>query len=445
MLLESRVDFKKWHPELRLTEEEAEVGLSVGTNVLLGRSGTGKTVCVVARILRDTNANQYESRLFVTRSSKLRDHVRRELELRARYTTCKITDKTGMDVGGEGGFGTAFGTIDDFSAAVAKRLLERGEVSQQWPRRMRTTFWYFERVIFPQLYLTTVREKKEHKQQTGAIKLTAALVWGELRRAVKGSVAAAMQGRPLSEEEYIAGNLAGTSRKREADELERLKPKIYTICERYQAYLVREGRWDDMDRALSSCSALKAVIGREGKVKALQGLQLKFDRVFVDEVQDFLQVELVLAGYCCSGTPRSMFFAGDNAQTIEQGANFSFADTRIMADAVFPEHKGKGTALGKLHVLSKNYRSHHGILNVAAFIIKTICRFFPAGVSPAEDEGIALGPRPMIGQCETTETTHFTVNFYAIYATQRNYVQPTSVPPRDGKPFGLFYADGAQY
>ena len=56
------------------------------------------------------------------------------------------------------------------------------------------------------------------------------------------------------------------------------------------------------------------------------------------KVQDATQSELALLGYCCSGTPVSMFFAGDNAQTIEEGANFNWSDTRTMGHLVFPEY-----------------------------------------------------------------------------------------------------------
>ena len=43
--------------------------------MVLGRSGTGKTHCIVARIARDSQQNPSEKLLFATRSRKLRKHV----------------------------------------------------------------------------------------------------------------------------------------------------------------------------------------------------------------------------------------------------------------------------------------------------------------------------------------------------------------------------------
>ena len=67
---------EKWSPSLRLTtKERAAVDESNSPAMVLGRSGTGKTHCIVARIARDSQSNPSERLLFATRSKKLRKHV----------------------------------------------------------------------------------------------------------------------------------------------------------------------------------------------------------------------------------------------------------------------------------------------------------------------------------------------------------------------------------
>jgi hypothetical protein len=71
-------DDDSWIPRLHLTEEERIVVENKGTTLLLGRSGTGKTVCICNRMVFDrqrfghtTNFTQ----LFVARSHRLRAYV----------------------------------------------------------------------------------------------------------------------------------------------------------------------------------------------------------------------------------------------------------------------------------------------------------------------------------------------------------------------------------
>ena len=42
-----------WTPQMHLTREEKEVVEAKGTVLLLGRSGTGKTVCIINRMEYD--------------------------------------------------------------------------------------------------------------------------------------------------------------------------------------------------------------------------------------------------------------------------------------------------------------------------------------------------------------------------------------------------------
>jgi hypothetical protein len=62
---------------LRLSKREREVNLAVGTVLLLGRSGTGKTVCLCNPMTSDRQSNPVTSHLFVCRCRRLQDAVQR--------------------------------------------------------------------------------------------------------------------------------------------------------------------------------------------------------------------------------------------------------------------------------------------------------------------------------------------------------------------------------
>ena len=58
-----------WQPSLMLSAREREVNEQQGTVCVIGRSGTGKTVCICDRMLRDSCAEGVRSQLFVSRRS----------------------------------------------------------------------------------------------------------------------------------------------------------------------------------------------------------------------------------------------------------------------------------------------------------------------------------------------------------------------------------------
>merc|ERR1711938_367975 len=66
-----------WRPTLRLTSREQGAVDEVGApSMVLGRSGTGKTLCMVRRLLKDRAALGGKELLFVARSQALCTFVR---------------------------------------------------------------------------------------------------------------------------------------------------------------------------------------------------------------------------------------------------------------------------------------------------------------------------------------------------------------------------------
>jgi hypothetical protein len=64
-----RVKEEGWQPKLRLTSTEEQVIRSMETVLLLGRSGTGKTICIANKMQADRCVAPGTSQLFVARSS----------------------------------------------------------------------------------------------------------------------------------------------------------------------------------------------------------------------------------------------------------------------------------------------------------------------------------------------------------------------------------------
>lgn len=74
----SDISLESWTPKLHLSEEERDVVEQLGTILVLGRSGTGKTVCICNRMEWDRQKFESDvtfSQLFVARSKRLCRYV----------------------------------------------------------------------------------------------------------------------------------------------------------------------------------------------------------------------------------------------------------------------------------------------------------------------------------------------------------------------------------
>ena len=130
----------------------------------------------------------------------------------------------------------------------------------------------------------------------------------------------------------------------------------------------------------------------------------------VDEVQDFTQAELRLllllsqlggtggAGGAGAALPAVMM-TGDSAQCISRGVGFRFADLGAMLYRHVNEGMGSQSSVQvPLETrLSRNYRSHAGILGVANLVSGLLGLLFPQAVDHGEQEQAPfLGPKPII-------------------------------------------------
>ena len=222
------------------------------------------------------------------------------------------------------------------------------------------------------------RFKREFYRETKDTPLDPLVIWTQIRSFIKGSIEAVQKGRPLDKEEYMQ---LGEKQCRLTMEM---KECAYAAFLSYNAQLASSGLWDDCDRVFSILKLIKSLSPES--INAFQ-----FSRIYVDEIQDYTQAQLALFFTLCK--ERSLFLAGDNAQSVEEGVDFRFQDLRAVAHSLY--NGDRRYIPEKPLNVNKNFRSHAGILNLAAAVLERLFTTFPASTHKLPpDEGIFLGPRP---------------------------------------------------
>ncbi len=169
---------------------------------------------------------------------------------------------------------------------------------------------------------------------------------------------------------------------------------MYEVFSLYEKLKSELGGVDYVDRVVKLLRAVR----QDSSLNQL--LRFTFDEVYIDEIQDqrCLDIELLLS-FIRDG--RGFHFAGDTAQAISQDSTFRFSDIK----ALFYEHFAPASATThqaelsrpEMFTLSKNHRSHEGILALASLVMGMIWKGFPETVDKLEPEiGHLNGPKPVL-------------------------------------------------
>lgn len=345
-----------WTPPLRLTELEREIVERPGAVLLLGRSGTGKTLCVCSRMAYDRQAHSVSAKsrieplrqLFVARTQRLCDYV------------SALQSRMGMDVAG-----ATFERIDDLVEELAPAPHDAQQrVETGWKKPHKVTFRRYSGQIWD-----VIKGREED--------MNALLVWTQIRSFIKGSLEAALAGRPLSLTEY-----RGLSRNR-CRLTDEQRCRAYALFELYQGTLDRNGWWDQEDRVGAAILRLKDNGDGAGGMA-----QVLYHRIYVDEVQDMTQAEIYLLLLTAGNNHDALFFAGDTAQSVSYGVDFRFEEVRAVVDEA-------NRRIDKPIKLSCNFRSHEGILLVSNVVLDRLHKAFPKATTKLpSDTGLVQGPRP---------------------------------------------------
>jgi hypothetical protein len=95
---------------------------------------------------------------------------------------------------------------------------------------------------------------------------------------------------------------------------------IYATFQQYSTYLKELGLWDDCDQITARVQSLDHA-RMHGLHEYHEGW---YGNLYVDEVQDYTQMEITLFFYLCG--PGDLFLTGDLGQSVEEGVEFRFEE-----------------------------------------------------------------------------------------------------------------------
>jgi len=303
-----------------------------GSVLLLGRSGTGKTICVANRMDYDRQQTQHDSsfsQLFVARSQKLCAYV---------DNIIGVTENT------------RFETYDKLKQRLERELPGKEDVRSTFPAELKMRFDVFKREVY-----------------NGDQGIDPLLVWTSIRSFIKGSIEATLKSsRAISEEEFLDMIVFSSGR---CSLTEPQRKIVYPMYKKYARFLHEKNMWDDCDRIVALLLRLEHCKSTDPE----KYHSMKVSKIYVDEVQDYTQVECLLFFYLCDGQG-NLFLAGDPVQNVVQGVEFRFEDIRSVEYHIAKDKKTVMQKPKKVHV---NFRSHAGILNTAGSILKCMFKAFP--------------------------------------------------------------------
>ena len=420
-----------------LSGEEARVIFHSGTSTLiLGRSGTGKTTCLVFKLIarfaagRTLAEERSPRQLLLTRSTELAKKLEIYIAKLMRTLAPESTDQgeqqgrqlPGRDTEDDDGlYDTIFDLQDHWFPLVrtfdqlltllestVKKIEEEGfpvtddennedppeedqldekqPSEREYPRRQLSSkntvnryvdFQAFKLEYWPRLPANLVK------------KIPIELAFAEIMGIIKGSISSRESLQPLLRKEYLELG----SRVAPTFTLESERSWVYDLFEKYQDLKLRRQELDGIDRVTKVIS----VVRENQQLKTRLGTT--FDEIYVDEVQDLrcLDIELLLS---MANSGRALHLAGDTAQTISQDSHFRFQDIK----ALFYDHfaavalatKQPELVRPQLFLLSRNYRSHQGILGLASLVMEMLWNGFPETVDKLDPEiGRVHGPIPV--------------------------------------------------
>lgn len=352
-----------WTPKMHLTKEEQEIVEAKGTVLLLGRSGTGKTVCIINRMEFDRYISGNESnfsQLFVSRSSRL----------------CRYVE-------------TAVGGSDTSTFTTFDKLLHQLD-SALPPINTKKSFLPSRRVSFPRFKREFYDGLKSTDIPGGAL-----LIWKQIKTFLKGSLEAYQSPDRVLTRDYYTSDALGKNRCRLAPHL---RDGLYDTFLKYEEYKESGRLWDECDRVLDILLRLDNVKTTEPELFD----ELRKSKIYVDEIQDYTQIEILLFFFL--GGPGGLFLAGDSAQSVVEGTEFRFEEIRSVGYYI----SGNGSRLdlipSKPKIVNVNFRSHRGILNTASSILDILFSAFPSSAKRLDkDDGLFNGSKPGLCYCVDTK------------------------------------------
>ena len=261
--------------------------------------------------------------------------------------------------------------------------LEAVKGKKNLQRRQEVTASYFADKIWPK-----ISKKAQAKMQDA--KIDPLLVWMEIKSFIKGSREAV-----LKEEGHLTREEYEDLGKKMAPNYDGKREDIYEIFELYEKYVHHHTEENVFDESELNHN----ILSRVNAMMIDQVLPWSIHSIYIDEVQDFTQAELSILLRICKN-PNDLFLTGDTAQSIMRGIAFRFGDVKSLFF-----HASKQAIVPEVDELTINFRSHTGVLKLAASVIDLMKAFFPESFDRLPgDEGMFPGPSPIVlDSCNVTD------------------------------------------
>ncbi|CAJ0924352.1 22586_t:CDS:10 [Entrophospora sp. SA101] len=183
--------------------------------------------------------------------------------------------------------------------------------------------------------------------------------------------------------------------------------EIYDLFQEYQRRKSRNFDYDSIDMTIDILRCAKTI--------SLNSLHIH--ELYIDECQDnnIVDLSLILKLFEFAD---SIFLAGDIAQCIARGSSFRFQDLKALIhdwevdrfNVIHNRPRNKKPKQPELFEMKINYRSHNGILKLASSVIDLITHFFPDSIDQLSREcGEVGGPRPIVFNGVEAEQFYFHV------------------------------------
>lgn len=380
------------------------------SSLILGRSGTGKTTCLMFKLIGKHLASKLDPaqrpirQILLTRSRDLADKLRSYIVNSIRTLSARSLEDTGSDasirevrhldiskatvLSLDDDHYPLVCTFEDFlsllentaaiadgQSSIARRtsrvvrgLTSVSSQSDQDDIRRCVDFTAFKEVYWPTFSTETRR-------------LPSSLVFAEIMGVIKGSVLSSDTLKPLTLKEY----LEASSRIAPLFTLEVERTELYRAFKEYERLKCHRSEHDYVDRVTDLLQAIRT----NPVLRQMMGSLV--EELYVDEIQDHRCVDIALF-LTLMKDARGFHVAGDTAQAISQDATLRFADIKTLVYRRFETCKH-----AKMFQLGINYRSHHGIVALAAFVMGVLWKAFPDTVDKLTPEaGHFQGPLPVI-------------------------------------------------
>ncbi|KAG8821829.1 hypothetical protein FRC18_011189, partial [Serendipita sp. 400] len=236
-----------------------------------------------------------------------------------------------------------------------------------------------------------------HFPQPAKKGLDPSLVWNEFQGVVRGSEhSLEFPNGAISRDVYESNVISF----RKQSTFSRHRPRLYDLFETYMKHKFERQEYDAADRTHNLLRSM-----RDSRV------DISFDYIYVDEVQDNLLIDAKLLRMLCRN-PHGLFWAGDTAQQITSTA-FRFSDLKAFlhrteeSDPAVVARK-RSAVHPKSFTLSINYRSHGGIVNCAHSVVQLLTTLWPDSIDALDrEQGLVDGPKPTFFSGWDTNSVHY--------------------------------------